>query len=157
MTTHVIFYSLSGNTAQLCKAVAEELGAELHRIEAKGIGRGFWSMVKWGFAALRGRRVAVETGEIELAPGDLVILGAQVWAGRVSVPMASWLDDHKSLPPRIALVLTSGDARYPSRTFDQFAQMAGHEPLAHLHVSEKDVKEGNYADRVAAFCQALGA
>lgn len=155
MKVHVVYYSLTGNTARVCQAVADTLGAGISRIEAQEIGHGFWSMMRWGFLTLRGKRIEVSGPQTELAGVDLVVLGGQVWAGRLSVPMRSWLLRKPALPARVALVLTSGDPKRPQRAFDRFAALAGRPVAATLHVSEADAKSGRFDDKVAAFCAEL--
>ena len=157
MTTVIVCYSLTGRTRKVCAALAGRLGAEMVEIEAPAVRGGVWGMLRWGFAALRGRRTEIRAAVPTLAPGDTLILGAQVWAGRVSVPMRTWLEEAPALPRRVALVLTSGDTRFPERGFAQFAELCEQAPVARLHVSQAAADRGDFAPDLDRFCAALGA
>lgn len=155
MATVIVFYSLTGRTRKVCAALVERLGAEVAEIEAPKVRPGVWSMVRWGWAAMRDRRTLIQARVPAFDTGDTVILAAQVWAGRVSVPMRSWLDTAPPLPERVALVLTSGDKRFPQAAFDRFAMLTDRAPVARLHVSRADADAGLFTPQIDAFCKAL--
>jgi hypothetical protein len=156
MTTWIVFYSLTGRTRAVCGALTGRLGAVAVEIAAPLVRPGLWAMLRWGYAALSGGHTPVRARPIAFAPGDTLILGAQVWAGRVSVPMRSWLAAAPPLPPRVALVLTSGDARFPDRAFDQLAALCDRAPVARLHVAQADADAGTFDAGIESFVQALG-
>ncbi len=144
MTTHVICFSKTGNTRTVCTRLAEQLGVPLHEIHAPDIRPGIWGYLKLGYAALKGRQMRVEAPDLVWGPQDTLILGAPVWAGRVAIPMTSWLATQPARPPRTALVMTSGQTERPDSTFDRFAEAAGTPALTTLHVPEKTAKSGAF-------------
>lgn len=149
----VVVHSVTGNTLGVAEAVARELGAELVRIRGRREPTGVIGIVTSGFQALTKRPTKIDYETKPWGTFDLVILAAPVWAGRVSVPMRSFLmKEGQALPPRVALVMTSGQEAHPDPAFHDFEAAAGHHPVATLHVPEKMAKAGDYAERVSLFC-----
>lgn len=156
MATQIIYYSLTGNTKRVCSAIAGTLGCSTDAIIAPFAGKpGILKMIKLGFYALTGRKTGITAPPVQAQRDDLMILGAQVWAGCLSAPMQDFLNAGPPLPERIALVLTSGDPKYPTQVIDSFAQMTGRAPIATLHISETDVKAGAFDCKLAEFCARL--
>lgn len=156
MATQILYYSMTGNTALVCRALADRLGCAIGEITAPYAGGGFWTMMRLGFATMTGRSTRIAAPPVTAGGDHLLILGAPVWAWRLSVPMRSFLEAGPTLPERVALVLTSGDPRRPDKVFDDFARRTGRVPVATLHVDERLAKSGDFTDRLDAFCAAIG-
>jgi hypothetical protein len=154
MRAGVVVYSLSGNTLRVAGMVAQAMAASLGRIEAPDVRPGRLAMLRLGFAALFGGRAGVGLDGAGLAGCDLGILAAPVWAGRVAVPMRSWLQARPVLPPRLALVMTGGAATNDA-AFADFERRAGRRAVARLYLAEASLRDGSAAAAVAAFCAGL--
>lgn len=157
MRSEVLCYSLTGNTAQVCEVVAKRLGTTCHRMTAPVSAGGFWTIVRLGFATLFGRRVKVQVPEIDLASADLLVLGTPVWVGRPSLPVREWLESRPELPRQLALVVTSGDLKFPDKTFDSLAELTGRTVVSRLHVSEAEAKSGEFGDKLEDFLSEVAA
>ncbi|MBI1416100.1 MAG: hypothetical protein GC146_02655 [Limimaricola sp.] len=156
--TRVLCYSWSERTARVAAAVAAELAVEMDRIVAPRVrAGGLWGMLVWGRAARAGADTPVEVPPVDWPRFGALVLAAPVWAGRVAVPMASFLRAHPALPPRLGLVMTGADPRRPAGAFADFARLAGREPLATLYVARARVERGDFAPDIAEFCAALAA
>lgn len=156
MARQIIYYSMTGNTERVCRKLAERLGCRSDAIKAPfGPTRGFAKIIKLAFLALTGRRTRITAPAITAKTDDLLILGAQVWAGTLSTPMREFLATGPELPQRVGLVLTSGDPSYPTALFDTFGQMTNREVVATLHISETDAKSGRFDAQLKAFCDGL--
>ncbi|WP_397543487.1 hypothetical protein [Roseovarius salis] len=155
MATRVICYSLTGATRTVCLRVADHAGAELHQIRAPRVRAGMWGMLRWGVGTLLGHATPVIGPDTCWRAGDTVILGAPVWAGRVAVPMVEWLRAQPPLPPKVGLVMTSGQTRLPGAAFDRFAAVAGVAAAATLHVCERDARARRFDDRIKIFLDRL--
>lgn len=157
MNAIVVYYSLNGHTATVCQAVAKSLGADTRQISAPAVKTGGWAMLRWGFSALRHGRTEISLPKTDFASAELVVLGAQVWAGRLSTPMRSFLMENPDLPTSVALILTSGGTPYPKKAMDEFAGLADRPVIAKLHVSEKMLKSDEFDPAIAAFCDRISA
>ena len=157
MVTHVLCFSKTGNTRRVCARVADRLGVALQEIRCPDIRPGVWGYLSLGWAALTGKLLRIEAPALSFGPDDLLVLGAPVWAGRVAVPMTTWLDNRTALPSRIGIVMTSGQSSRPNESFDRFAHAIGKTPAATLHVAEKDAKAGAFDAGLDSFIGKLTA
>lgn len=100
-----IYYSLTGQTEGVLRAMAEGLEASSHQVDFAAIetigeryrlpyhkGRFFW---EWALAWM-GKEIRVEVEPLSLPQPiqsyDLILLGHQPWYLDTSIPMASWLE-----------------------------------------------------------------
>lgn len=153
----VVSYSRTGATDLVARAVATRLGADLQQVAVARDRAGPWGFFWAGYAALRQRSEPLVSAHPGLAGYDMVVLASPVWAGKLSVPMRSFLTRHRAdLPDRVALVMTSGDPVRRAAPFADFEAAVGRAPVATLHVGEKLARAGGFDDRVDAFAQELG-
>lgn len=155
MAIRILYYSLTGNTERVCRGVAARLRAEVFALDAPAVRRGLFGALIWGYRALLRRKTRIIAPEADFAGADLLIVGAQVWAGRLSVPIRTWLEETPALPDRVALVITSAEMKYPDVAVRQFAELTGRQPIAVLHVSEGDFSDATDARKTNAFCAAV--
>jgi hypothetical protein len=155
MRVAIIVYSLTGNSLKVAQAVGDRLGVPLCRLLAPNVRMGPFAMVRLGMAALFHQTTPVSLDCPGLADCDAVILASPVWAGRVSVPMQSWLAHTPALPPCVGLILTGGAVAPAAALFNSFARLAKVAPVARLYAGEQALKRGEIAPLVTAFCAAL--
>ena len=155
MVTTILVYSLTGNTAIVAQALAERLGAGVANLVAPKVKATPLAVLRLGYATLFGGKTPVQLQGPDPTRADLLILAAPVWAGRLSVPMRTWLAGHPALPRRVALVMTGGNPAPSTTALADFAARAGVTPLATLYLSEARIKTGDFAADCASFCQRL--
>ena len=103
-----VYYSRTGNTKKVMKAIAAEIDAELLEL-SDGVERsGFWGWIRSGMDAMRKDSPAVRPFETErkLKNYKLVIIGSPVWAGRCSSVVREFLKEHGQELEHVAYVLT---------------------------------------------------
>ena len=156
MAKQIIYYSMTGNTKRVCQQLAAQLGCDAESIRAPFEGKpGLLKILKLGYFALTRRKTRITAPAVTTSADDIVILGAQIWAGTLSTPMREFLTTDPILPDRVALVLTSGDPKYPTQAFDEFARLVGQSPVARLHVSEAEAKSDSFGKKLDEFRAAL--
>lgn len=154
MRSLVIFYSRTGNTERVAQAVADRLDARCDRIAVPSDGAGLWGYLRLGLGALRGTTEPMLSRHTDLAQHDLVVLASPVWAGKICVPMRSFLTAHAAdLPPRIGLAMTSGDPVRRSAPFADFEVALGRAPVATLHVGARAAQAGQFERPLEEFLQ----
>ena len=134
-----------------------KLNATLATLRAPEVRPTPLAVFRLGFATLFGGGTPVQVQGPPLTPADLLILAAPVWAGRVAVPMRSWLATRPPLAARVALVMTGGAPTASATVFADFAKRAGVTPVAPRYVSEAAAKGGNFAAACGRFCSQLTA
>ena len=155
MSVSVLVSSVTGTTLAVARAVVLDLGASLTVLEAPKVRPRLWSVVSLGYATLFGGSTPVTLSGPDPTGAGLIVLAAPVWAGRLSVPMRSWLAGHPALPARIALVMTGDDPKGNPGALADFARHAGVRPLATLYLGSGQVRAASFGPQVAAFCQKL--
>lgn len=95
MKTAIVFYSMSGNTADTAAKIAAQLGADLIRIAPEtayptaGMKKFLWG----GKSALMGETPALQPYAFDAAAYDLVIFGSPVWAGCYAPPLRTFIHE----------------------------------------------------------------
>ena len=154
MKALVVFYSRTGMTRTVGKAISALLRCDIDEIKDKKDRNGMIGYVKAG----RDAAMRKETGiEFKKDPGkyDMVIIGTPVWAWNMCPAVRSYLASFKDRIKDIAFFCTMhgvGD----KKTFKEMQGLCG-EPKAVLSVLEKEVKGKAYSDRLREFVDALKA
>ena len=118
-----VYYSRSGNTKKVMKAIAAELDAELVAI-SDGVERGgLRGWLRSGLDAVKRDCPAALPAETErkLENYRLVIIGTPAWAGRCASPVKSFLAQNAESLPLVSCVVTRSGA---DRCDDVLAHMA---------------------------------
>jgi flavodoxin len=150
----VVYYSRTDTTAELARAIAEALGAELEALVdtvSRTGSRGFLRSLR---DALGRRRSAIEPLRVDPGAYDLVIVGTPDWGGAAAAPVRTFLEQNRTRLSRVAFFLTDGTADH-EKVFRDMGVLAGRDPVASLGLPHDEVREGRYAEQVAAFAALL--
>ena len=154
MKALVVYYSRTETTAELAGAIAEALDAQIEplvdTVSRRG-GRGFLRSLR---DAAGRRGTTIEPLHVDPSAYDLVVVGTPDWGGAVAAPVRTFLEENRARLVRVAFFLTDGTTDH-EKVFRDMALLAGRDPVASLGVPHDDVREGRYADRVAAFAASL--
>ncbi|ACL65526.1 conserved hypothetical protein [Anaeromyxobacter dehalogenans 2CP-1] len=133
----VAYYSRSGHTRRIARAIAAALGADLEALHDPTDRAGVLGFLRSGAEAAAGVLVPLERPRHDPATYDAVVIATPVWALSVSSPVRTylWLE-RRRLPP-VAFVATMG-GRGADRGFAQMASVAARAPVATLAVTERE-------------------
>ena len=98
MKTAVVYYSMLGNTDSVAKKIADELSADLVKIEPvkaypdKGFRKFFWG----GKSAVMGERPELMPYSFDAAEYDRIIFGTPVWASNFTPPIRTFVEENRS-------------------------------------------------------------
>jgi len=152
--TLVVFYSRTGNTEKVARAIAAATGADLEALVDTVDRAGLV-----GF--LRALKDAFTKGETRLQPltvdptqYDLVIIGTPDWGQSVSSPARSFMKAHHGRLRQVAFFLTDGHSDH-AVIFKEMEQLVGRAPVATLGIPGVDVQRGEFAAPVATFVGTL--
>ncbi|MBQ6266580.1 MAG: NAD(P)H-dependent oxidoreductase [Clostridia bacterium] len=96
MKTVIVYYSMSGNTAQTAEKIAAQLGADLLRIAPvtaypdAGAKKFIWG----GKSALMGEAPRLQPYKFNAADYDRVIFGTPVWASCYAPPLRTFIKEN---------------------------------------------------------------
>ena len=157
MRTLVVYYSRSGTTRELAKAIAQALGADVEEIADPTPRAGVLGFMVSGFQSVTKREAPIRPRVKDPRDYDLVVLGTPVWASNMSSPMRAYLGAARGRLPRVAFFCTMG-GRGDERAFLEMEKLAGARPVAVLALRERaGWKEGQRAIRDFAAAAAAAA
>lgn len=148
-STLVLYFSRTGNTLRAAKSVASRLGADVRRIKAREE-RPLWALA---LRSLFGAEESHRSLGVDLARYDLVLVASPIWMGK-AVPTVRSVMDELPQGTRYALILTSA-AGTPQRGLASLRNGVRRDPVALLHISDADRKEGREVALIDAFVAEL--
>ncbi|MDI3547483.1 MAG: hypothetical protein PWR10_1135 [Halanaerobiales bacterium] len=105
--TLVIYYSLDGNTEFVARAIADKKGADLFRIETiNDYPSDFSRYIIGGFQALFKIIVKLKPVKINFDEYEEIFIGTPVWAGSLTPPIRSFLEENPVQGKRVTLFCT---------------------------------------------------
>ncbi|MCR4723962.1 MAG: flavodoxin [Clostridia bacterium] len=160
MKTIVVYYSMGGNTQWAAEQIAEQLGADLLRVEPqkaypdKGFKKFFWG----GKAAVMAETPALDPYEFDASAYERVIFGFPVWAGNVTPPLRTFVKENKAALRdcrKAAFACQSGSGA--EKAFEKLKEALGVSSLdAELVlIDPKDRPDAANGQKIADFCAAL--
>ena len=146
----VVYYSLTGHTEGVAKAIAELHKADIQKIEDVHRGNNILGYLRCGFEVLLGLKGKIRHTITTPQDYDLVILGTPVWIMRLPSPMRTYIADHQGQFPKVAFFSTQG-ASGGKGVFKIMAKLIGKTPLATLEISEAELASNEDVAKIAAF------
>lgn len=92
MKTGIVYYSRTGNTQMVAKALSEELKADLIEIKDVQDRKGFLSTLKSSIDALRETKTRIKPEKVDLSDYDLLYVGSPTWAGKPAPAIITFID-----------------------------------------------------------------
>ena len=94
MKKYFIYYSHSGNGDFLAELLTKS-DVSLIKIQPKKHIKkmGFFRILKYGFLAMQGKRLPLQTLDLVLDKDDVVVMGSPIWNDRLSCPILTLLDN----------------------------------------------------------------
>jgi menaquinone-dependent protoporphyrinogen IX oxidase len=154
MKALVAYYSWTGTTRQVAKAVATGLGCESEEIrepKPRSMGLGFAIAGMQSSMHLRPRILDVQH---DLAQYDLVIVGTPIWAWNMSSPVRSFLGRYKGQLKKVAFFWSSGGAM-EDKPLAQLEGVCGKKAVAAMGLLAAAVPTGEYMAQVQDFVAKL--
>ena len=160
MKTAVLYYSLTGNTADTARKIADNLGAKLIPLTPKkaypasGFKKFFWG----GKSAVMEEAPDLEPYAFRAEDYDCVIFGTPVWAGTMAPPLRTALrQQRQALQGKTVAAFACSGGGSAGKTFEKMKNEAGVSAFhAELHlIDPKDRHSEENARKIARFCQQL--
>lgn len=156
MKTLVVYYSLSGTTRTVARALAKALNADLEAIHCDRYPPNFWGRLRAAYDSWKNVLPLIAPLSHPTAQYDLVIVGGPVWATKPATPLRLFLRQQASRLPSTAFFLTHGGS--PAQgALSEMSRLAKRAPVATLVVRQADVCNDGFAAAVASFAADLQA
>ncbi len=150
----VVYYSRTGHTATLAKALAEQLGADLEPIREARSRSGWLEFWRSGRESWLGILPQVEPQQHDPARYDVVVLGSPVWASRPSTPVRAWLAANRDKLETIACFVTFNGSG-AKRTLARMDEAAGRPAVATFAASAREVNRGRWKEAMERFADTI--
>lgn len=151
MKTLVVYYSLTGKTEAVAQALAQELGADLRRVQdvTTPPAVSWWFILTHALAALRGEEADIQPIDTSLQGYDRVYVGAPVWGGSPATPINTFLARADFSGKEVVVFMTMGgnDAAGALRKLSERIEKKGGRVVGSFALSSKDVSNEELAAR----------
>ncbi len=145
----IVYYSKTGNTRIIATELAKKFKADIDEITDKKK-KGIFGLI-WACRQAMNKKSSEIIYSKNPKSYDLVILGGPVWAWNLIPPLRKYLEENKSLIKKFGFFLTHG-GNY-GKNIEQVIQIK--KPIATMDIIDKNVKLGNYKDKITAFVKKL--
>jgi hypothetical protein len=154
MKTLVVYYTLSGRTRAVARALAQQLGADIEEIRCARYRPGFWVYVKGSYDSATGRLPLIDKPERDPSHYDVVVVGGPIWAGHAATPVRAYLRQQAGRLSKVAFVLTHRGSP-PDKALQEMQALARVASGDTLVVREADVAGGAFKLAASSFAASL--
>lgn len=152
MKTLVAYYSRTNITKELALEIAEALNADSEEIISKVNYDGKLGYVRAGKDGMSAKIIDLETLKYDPADYDLIYLGVPVWAGKAANPLISYIKQNEGKFGDVKFFATAGKSGFEG-AFKQMEEFVGKSPLNTLALTTKEVKSGDYKNKLSSFLE----
>jgi len=150
----VVYYSRSGTTRKVARAIGKELDCELEAISERTPRRGVLGYLQSGLDATFHREMALVPVSTDAKDYDLVVVGTPTWNASVSTPVRAYLAANRERIRRVAFFCTY-DGSGSARVLRQMEEICGKAPTMTLAVRTDEVSHDGFPVKVRTFATAL--
>lgn len=148
MKALVVYYSRTGNTEKVGKALAKGLGADTEEIiDKKNRKTPLIGFIRSGYHALKEKETKIEEIKHDPSAYDLVVIGTPVWAGSITPAVRTYLNRYRDKLPEVVFYSTSGGGEL-ERVYQQLKDCSGKSPLCTFDVVDKNIKKDEYRGKI---------
>jgi len=155
MKTLVVYYSRTGNTKTVGKAIAKELKADSDEIIdlKKRLGKINWLIA--GRDAMRKKLTKIKTQK-KPESYDMIIIGTPYWGGNIAPAVRTYLKSHDLSRKKVGFFCTSGGDKIKN-IFEEMKKLAPKSVAvgSSFSVSEREMESGDYKEKVKSFAKSL--
>ena len=150
----VTWYSRSGSTETVARALAERLGGDAAPILTSASYGGAGGFIRGVWDSLRRRAPAIQT-DSDPAAYRLVVVAGPIWAGKPAAPLRSFLRRYGPRAKSIAAVCVSGSGGAYPAAFAEIEDLAGSRLVARLCLSQAEALSGEAGPILDEFVREL--
>jgi len=150
----IVYYSRSGTTAKVARALAQACGADLEEIHDVRPRGGVAGYLRSAWQALRKAPAPIAAPQHRPADYPFIVLGTPVWAGKMSAPMRSYILQQREHFRRVGLFCTMGGSGGQD-VLTAMAELCNKLPVASMSLQHGDVLAERHAQAMADFSNEL--
>ena len=160
MKTAIVYYSMSGNTKFIADKIAENIDADVIRIEPvkaypdSGVRKFIWG----GKSAVMGNTPKLQPYDFDADKYDTIIFGTPVWASTFTPPIRTFIEENKaSLAEKKIAVFICFSGGGADKAIDKLKKYIGINEFAAelILVDPKEKLDSENEKKVKEFCDLL--
>ncbi len=106
--TLIVYYSLTGKTESVAKAIAKTLNADIKKIEEVKRRKGLFGFINGGYCARKGKCSEIKPMDFNLDNYDIIFLGTPVWASRSAPAVNTFISKANFNDKKVIIFVTMG-------------------------------------------------
>lgn len=155
MKSLIIYYSRTGNTANVAKALEAVLDADMCEIRCDKYSGGGLRYLMAGYHSVLGRLPDIVVPDYPATDYDLVLIGTPVWTSHPSLPVRAFLSEKPRLPDRIGLFMTCGGHSAVQKAVDELSDLIAAPVEASLAFQADRIGSAGFTGEVERFADTL--
>ncbi len=153
MNTLVVYYSRTGHTRELAKAISEALKCDCEEIYDGKDRSGPLGFIKSGREAKEKTLINIKPLKKDPSNYDVIIIGTPIWAHTIASPVRAFIHQYRNHLKKVAFFCTYGGTS-ATFAFAEMEELCGKKPVATLGVQALEIKK-DYLTKVKEFVSRL--
>ncbi len=154
MKVLTVYYSRTGITAEVARALHAALGGELEEIKDTRNRAGIINYLYAGMEAALKKAAKIEPARHDPGAYDLVIIGTPVWSHNISTPVRAYLEQNKAKFKACAFFATCASSG-AVKTLGDMENLSGVKGKALLDINKKEYRSGAFRKKAEQFAREL--
>jgi flavodoxin len=154
MTNLVVFYSRKGTTKKIGEVIINKENWDFEEIIDTKKRKGIIGFLKSGMHASLKKLTKIEELQKDPELYDVIIMGTPIWNRRMTPAIRTYITEKKSKIKKLAFFCTEGGSGGP-KAFESMAELCEKTPISTLEITRKNIKNGEYIDKVTKFIQEI--
>ncbi len=154
MKALTVYYSRTGITAEVARAVHEELGGDLEEIRVTRDRRGISGSLLLALEALLTMKAPIVEAKNEPGRYDLVVVGTPVWSQNMSTPVRAYLERYRASFKTTGFFVTCRGIG-GMKVLRDMELLVGEDAGALLEIKRGDFRSGGYREKAGRFVREL--
>ncbi len=150
----VAFYSRTGTTGKVAKAIADNLKCDIEVIIDTTNRKGLFGWLRSGRDGIKKKLTVIQPIKHNPSDYDLIIIGTPNWGGMPSAATRTYIEQNKLNFKKVSFFATSGSENNTA-LFKELELICGRQPQNILGIRQKEVKKGDITEKVKGFVAKL--
>jgi len=154
MKSLVAYYSRTGHTKKIGDIIADTLKCDREEIVDTKDRSGFFGYMSAGKDATLKDVTTIGPTKYDASTYGIVIIGTPIHSFGLSSPVRTYLRENKNKFNKVAFYCTCGGMGM-DRAFRDMEKESGKKPLATMIIREKELKKGDYTEKIGQFINSI--
>jgi len=151
----IAYYSRTGTNKTFANALQEKLNCDKEEIIDATNRKGTLGFLRSGRDAMSKRITKIRPVQRDLGSYDLLIIVSPIWAGTLPPATRTFIFQNKEKFKKIAFFSVSATGTENKKAISELESLANQEVVVSLLLSEKEIKQEIYKEKVEDFIESI--